>query len=108
MQNNMNFLKSINDTYHNRFDPSVARGVIDFLWYGAIRLSFLMLAVSLVVGGWLLFDAKTIVTARKVSEGGVETVSRTQLIELVTTFTNRTLQYSSLKKGGAAIVDPAR
>ena len=104
----MNFFKKINDVYQNRFDPRVARAVIDFLWHGAIRLSFLVIVISLVVGGWFLFDAKTIVTSRKTDGAGIETVSRIQLRELVDTLKNRILQYDSLKGERALIVDPAR
>lgn len=104
----MNIFKTIHDSYNNRYDPNTARKITDFLWYGSIRLSFILLVVTFGVAAWLLFDALQIAGTAKTSEGAVETVNRTQLKDVLSIFTNRELKYDALKKGGASIVDPGR
>lgn len=104
----MNALKVIRDSYNNRYDPNTARKITDFLWYGSIRLSFVLLVVAFGVAVWLLYDAVQIAGTSKTNGGTTETVNRAQLNDVLGVFTNRSLRYDSFKRGGTSIVDPGR
>ena len=104
----MKFSNVLHAYYANRFDPQVIRHVTDFIWYSAVRISFALLLVLLCLGAWQLWSTQHTQLAPGDTPIKMPTISRDQLSSTLDAFSLRTVQYETLKKHPASIVDPAR
>lgn len=98
----------MHEYYGSRFDPKTIRLMTDFIWYGSVRLSAVMVLSALLLGGWFLFDAQFASRGSGEGQGVVETVNRTALSGVLEQFSQKQLRYEALRRTAPSIVDPAR